>query len=117
VSRARWTLGLFWLVAGLVHFIRPQLYDPIVPPPLDEHARAITYASGVAELAGAALALGGPRRLTRWYLLVLLAAVYPANVWMALEPSRFSDVPHWALIARLPVQFLFAWHAVAGTRE
>ena len=117
MSRARWTLALFWLIAGLIHFIRPEFYDQIVPPPLDEHARAITYASGVAELVAAALALSGPRRLTRYYILLLLAAVYPANVWMALEPSRFSDVPHWALIARLPLQFVFAWHAIAGTRE
>ena len=117
MSRSRLTLGLFWLLAGAMHFIRPKFYDAIVPPPLDEHARAVTYASGVAELIGAALALAGPRRLTRWDLLVLLAAVYPANVWMALEPDRFPDAPHWALIARLPVQFLFAWHVVVGTRE
>ena len=117
MSRARWTLALFWLAAGVMHFARPRFYDAIVPPPLDEHARAITYASGAAELIGAALALAGPRRLARWYLLALLAAVYPANVWMALEPSRFSDVPPWALIARLPLQFVFAWHALAGTRE
>jgi uncharacterized membrane protein len=117
VSRARLTLGIFWLAAGAIHFVRPQFYDAIVPPPLDEHARAITYASGAAEWLGSALAFAGPRRLARWYLLLLLAAVYPANVWMALEPDKFPDAPHWALIARLPVQFLFACHAIAGTRE
>ena len=117
MSRSRITLALFWLVAGTIHFVRPQFYDGIVPPPLDEHARTVTYASGVAELVGAALALGGPRRVARWYLLLMLAAVYPANVWMALEPDRFPDAPHWALIARLPLQFLFAWHAVVGTRD
>ena len=116
MSRARLTLGLFWLVAGAMHFLRPRFYDAITPPPLRDHARTVTYASGVAELAGGALALGGPRRVARWYLLLLLAAVYPANVWMALEPERF-DPPHWALIARLPLQFLFAWHVVVATRE
>jgi uncharacterized membrane protein len=117
VSRWRLSLALFWLVAGTVHFVRPQFYDGIVPPPLDDHARAVTYASGAAELAGAALAFAAPRRLARWYLLLLLAAVSPANVWMALEPSKFADVPHWALVLRLPLQFVFAWHAVLGTRQ
>jgi uncharacterized membrane protein len=118
VSAARITLALFWLAAGTMHFVRPRFYDAIVPPPLDEHARAVTYASGVAELAGAALVLlPGASRVARPYLLVLLASVFPANVWMALEPGRFPDVPAWALWLRLPVQFLFAWHAVAGTRE
>jgi uncharacterized membrane protein len=117
VSRARLTLGLFWLAAGTMHFVRPGFYDAIVPPPLDEHARAVTYASGVAELVGGAAALAGATRFARWWLLLTLAAVYPANVWMALEPSRFPSVPHWASIARLPVQLLFAWHVVAGTRD
>ena len=116
MSRWRLSLGLFWIVAGSIHFIRPQFYDGIVPPPLDDHARAVTYASGVAELAGGVLALVAPRRVARIYLLVLLAAVYPANVWMALEPERF-DPPHWALLLRLPIQFLFAWHVLLGTRE
>jgi uncharacterized membrane protein len=117
MTRSRATLGLFWLVAGTMHFVRPRSYDRIAPPPLREHARAITYASGVAELVGGALALAGPRRAARWYLLLLLAAVYPANVWMVLEPERYPKVPRWGLFARLPVQFLFAWHALAGTRE
>jgi uncharacterized membrane protein len=117
VSRGRATLALFWLVAGAMHVLRPRFYDQIAPPPLRDHARELTYASGVAELAGAALAAAGPRSLTRWYLLLLLAAVYPANVWMLFAPDRYPTIPRWALVARLPVQFLFAWHAIAATRR
>jgi uncharacterized membrane protein len=116
MSASRITLGVFWLFAGTMHFLKPKPYDRTIPPPLDRYAREITYASGVAELAGGVLALSGPRRLTRWYILLLLAAVYPANVYMAIEHERFRAVPRWALIARLPVQFVFAWHAIAGTR-
>ena len=116
MTRSRATLALFWLVAGTMHFVRPRFYDHIAPPPLRAHARKITYASGVAELIGGVLAAGGPRRLARWYLMLLLAAVYPANVWMLLEPERYPNLPRWSLFARLPIQFLFAWHAIAGTR-
>jgi uncharacterized membrane protein len=117
MSRARITLAAFWVLAGAMHFLRPRFYDAIVPPPLAEHARAVTYASGVAELVGAALVLvPGASRIARIYLLALLAAVYPANVWMALDPGRFEP-PAWALWLRLPVQFLFAWHAIVGTRH
>jgi uncharacterized membrane protein len=119
MSIARVTLALFWLAAGANHFRRPRFYDAIVPPPLQGHARAVTYASGIAELSGAVLVLvPGASRLARAWLLLVLAAVYPANVWMAIEYERFSTkVPRWALYARLPVQFLFAWHVIAGTRE
>ena len=118
MSVARITLALFWTVAGANHFVNPKFYDAIVPPPLDGNARLITNVSGAAELLGAVLALiPSQSRLARIYLLGLLLAVYPANIWMALEPSRFNALPHWALIARLPVQFLFAWHVLAGTRR
>ena len=112
----RRSLTLFWLVAGAMHFVRPRFYDALVPPPLDDNARAVTYASGVAELAGAAALLAGRRRLARWWLLAVLVAVYPANVRMALRPKEFKNVPRWALWARLPVQGLFAVHVIAGTR-
>ena len=117
MTPARGSLALFWLAAGAMHFVRPRFYDRIAPPPLRQHARALTYASGIAELTGGALAAGAPRRVARWYLLLLLAAVYPANVWMLFEPDRYPDVPRWGLLARLPVQFLFAWHVVVATRD
>ena len=114
---ARRSLAAFWLFAGAMHFVVPRFYDGIVPPPLDDHARAVTYASGVVELAGGAAVAGGRLRFARWWLLGTLAAVYPANVYMALNPERFDSLPSWALWARLPIQFLFAWHVLAGTRE
>ena len=113
---ARWSLAAFWLLAGSMHFLAPRFYDAIVPPPLDEHARAVTYASGVAELAGGVAVAAGARRFARLWLLGTLAAVYPANVWMAFNPERF-DVPAWGLWARLPLQALFAWHVWLGTEE
>ena len=114
--KARWSLAVFWLVAGSVHFLRPQFYDAIVPPPLDRWAREVTYASGVAELLGGVAVAAGANRFARWWLLATIAGVYPANVWMALHADEFPKVPGWALWARLPVQFALAWHVVRGTR-
>lgn len=117
MSVARITLALFWLAAGTNHFVNPKFYDGIVPPPLDGSAREVTYASGVAEILGGILVLiPSLSRFTRIYLLVLLAAVFPANIWVAIDPGDLK-VPQWALIARLPIQFLFAWHAIVGTRH
>ena len=113
----RRSLAAFWVLAGAMHFVRPKFYDAIMPPPLDRHARAVTYVSGVAELAGGLAVAAGATRFARWWLLATLAAVYPANVWMALQPDRFSHLPRWGLYARLPVQLLFAWHIVKGTTD
>lgn len=114
---ARRSLSAFWMFAGAMHFIRPHFYDAIMPPPLDKRAREVTYASGVAEFAGGLAVAAGHPRAGRWWLLATCFGVYPANVYMALNPDKFKNVPRWALYARLPVQFLFAWHILRGTSE
>lgn len=101
-------LAAFWIGAGINHFAVPKVYESIMPDYLPSH-RELVLASGVAEIiGGAALIPEGGRRFARWWLLGVLAAVYPANVHMTLNPERFSKVPRAALWARLPLQFAAA---------
>ncbi len=69
----------------------------------------------MAELAGGlGVMLPLTRRLSGLALIALLAAIFPANLYMAREPERFRSIPRWALYARLPLQplmMLWAWRA------
>lgn len=115
-ARRHYGTALFWAVAGSMHFLQPRFYEAIVPRPLARYRREITIASGVAELAGGVAVLPARTRgLARVWLLATLAAVYPANVYMALEPERFRRIPKALLWARLPLQGLFAWMTWRGT--
>lgn len=117
LARRRYGTALFWTAAGSMHFLRPRFYEAIMPPPLRRYKREITIASGVAELLGGLAVLPRPtRRLARGWLLATLAAVYPANVYMALEPERFPAIPRRLLWGRLPLQGLFAWMTWRGTQ-
>jgi len=113
--------GPFFVLAGVLHFLAPRVYERIVPPWLPAH-RELVYASGIAELAGgAALMARNPRvrRLGGWLEAATMVGVFPANVHMALHPDDFGGVPggRAALYARLPVQPLFiAWALCAGRR-
>ena len=70
--------------AGVLHFVKPQPFDSIVPPQLPGSARSYTYASGVAELATAALlANKRTRKAGGFAAAALLVAVWPANMYMA----------------------------------
>ena len=42
---------LVFVVAGVLHFVRPGMYEAIMPDYLPAH-RELVYASGVAEIAG-----------------------------------------------------------------
>ncbi len=115
-SKAALTAGPTFIVAGLLHFIRPGMYEAIMPSYLPAH-RELVYASGVAEIAGG-LAVLHPRtrRAGGAWLVATLVGVFPANVHMALRPERYRKIPPAALWARLPVQGLLIWWAWAGTR-
>lgn len=102
-------LAAFWVLAGTNHFAMPKAYESIVPDWLPADRELVIW-SGVAEIAGGiAVVPSRTRRLARWWLLAVLAAVYPANVQMALHPERYERIPPVALWARLPLQFLCAW--------
>jgi uncharacterized membrane protein len=111
--------GPFFVLAGVLHFVKPWLYLRIVPPyvPAPE---VTVYASGVAEIAGGAgLMIPRYRRLAGWWLIATLAGVFPANLHMALHSEDYRDVPGGApaLWARLPFQAVFvAWVLGAAKR-
>ncbi|MGI8903600.1 MAG: DoxX family protein [Solirubrobacteraceae bacterium] len=109
--------GPVFVLAGIMHFVRPGMYESIVPDYLPAH-RALVYASGVAEIAGGAGVLHpATRRLGSWWSIATLLAVFPANVQMAQHPERYPKLPggRAGLIARLPLQaVLIAWARAAG---
>jgi uncharacterized membrane protein len=102
--------GMFFIAAGAVHFIRPAMYEKIVPPQLG-HAPELVAISGIAEIAGGlALMIPRTRRAAGFALIALLVAVWPANIYMAFEAGRFAAVaPAWLLWARVPLQVAMIW--------
>lgn len=105
-------MALLYVVAGVGHFLAPARYEAIVPDYLPAH-HALVLISGAAELAGGlGLLPASTRRAAAWGILALLVAVFPANLWMLQQHSRFPGIPVWALAARLPLQLvLIAWAA------
>lgn len=117
----RSAFGPVFVLAGLMHFLRPGFYLRIMPPWLPAH-RELVYSSGIAEIAGgAALMSSRPcvRRFGGVLSILTLIGVYPANVHMALNPQDYPGIPGGAtaLYARLPFQALFIAWAVAAMRR
>jgi len=119
MKRVRWdaaAMGVFYVVAGAAHFAATQLYLRAMPEYMPA-PRALVLVSGAAEIAGGlGVMLPSTRRAAAWGLVLLLVAVFPANVWMAMHPERFAEIPQWALWARLPLQVPLIWWAWRFTR-
>ena len=99
-------LGVVFVAAGCMHFLKPAPYVKIMPPVLP-FPLLLVYLSGVAEVA---FGVGMFTRFSPWAawgLIALLLAVFPANIHMALHPELTPKLPVWTLWARLPFQGVF----------
>ena len=111
--------GPVFVVAGALHFLRPGMYEAIMPDYLPAH-RELVYASGVAEAAGGLALLSGDEQVRRWgarWLIATLVAVFPANLHMALHPDRYPAIPKAALYDRLPFLGVFAAWVLAAVKR
>jgi uncharacterized membrane protein len=103
-------------VVGTAHFLKPDLFDLIVPRALPGPARAYTVGSALVEYT---LAVGLARRSTRpmagYGAAAFFVAVFPANVQMALDgglPGKTGLLGNaFAAWARLPFQVPLVWLA------
>jgi uncharacterized membrane protein len=101
---------VFYVVAGINHFINTSQYIRIMPPWLP-YPLALVYISGIGEIAfGLLLIPRVTRRPAAWLVIALLVAIFPANIQMALNYWHGHDPQLWISIVRLPLQILLiAW--------
>ncbi|MBU6282870.1 DoxX family protein [bacterium] len=114
-----WLMAFLYVLAGAMHFVRPEVYLPMMPPWLPAH-RELVLLSGAAEiLLGLLLLPAATRRLAAWGVILLLVAVFPANLHVALHDvplfgaEKGAGALNWV---RLPFQLLLAWWAWAYAR-
>ncbi|MGE0638266.1 MAG: MauE/DoxX family redox-associated membrane protein [Bacteroidia bacterium] len=109
-------IGVAFILAGVNHFINPEFYLRMMPPVLPEH-ELLNYVSGIAEIIlGAMLFIPKIKVVAAWGLIILLIAVFPANIYMAMEAGKSIDVSPIIAYIRLPFQFLFIWLVYKQTK-
>ena len=121
IPRPGWrALAIVLAGAGVLHFVRPRPYASIVPDALGDPYPWV-YASGVAEIACAAMLLPArTRRPAAVATALLFVAVFPANIQMAadaMSSPRASDVYKAVSVVRLPLQVPLVLWAVAVARR
>ncbi len=113
-------LAALLAVAGVAHFVRPAPFESIVPRALPRK-RELVHASGVAEVACAAMILHPrTRRAGGLAAAGLLVSVFPANVQMsvtALRSERASTGYKVGTLARLPLQVPLVRTALKAARS
>tara|TARA_B100000427_G_scaffold291601_1_gene268505 strand:- start:311 stop:655 length:345 start_codon:yes stop_codon:yes gene_type:complete len=112
-------MSIFYINVGMKHFIDPYWFLHIIPPLLAPIGLELVYISGYYEIAfGIMLLVPMFRKIAGYGLILLLIAVYPANLYLAFyeEPQKLIGISAFAASwIRLPIQFIFLglayWHS------
>ena len=104
-------MASLYLFAGLNHFRKPKMYIKIIPK-FFPNPGLLNIVSGMAEMS-LAIALCIPF-LTHYAaigIILLLIAVFPANIYMLLNKKASFGLPKWLLLLRIPIQFILIYWA------
>ena len=107
---------IFYVNVGLLHFLDPNWFLPIVPPYLPFQLELV-YISGFFEiLFGILLMFQNTRAFAGKGLIILLIAVFPANIYLAQTNGAAMNTTPLIALGRLPIQFIFIglayWHSL-----
>jgi uncharacterized membrane protein len=110
-------MSIGYIYIGIRHFVDVEFFLAIMPDYLPHHLELI-YLSGFFEiLLGVLLAIPKTRTYAAWGIILLLIAVFPANIYLvqSQEAQEVLAVTRGQAIFRLPFQAVFIaiayWHS------
>ena len=111
---APWHLYLMaslYFLAGLNHFRNPKMYLKIIPAFIP-NPKLLNNISGASEVILAnALCIPILSSYAAIGIIVLLLAIFPANIYMILNKKASFGLPKWLLMLRIPLQFILIYWA------
>lgn len=106
-------MACMYIIAGIVHFVKPRMYERIMPRYLPAH-RTLVYMSGAVEIIlGLALIFEATRSLAIYGIIAMLTIFLLVHFYMLSSKKAGAGIPKWALILRIPLQFFlmyWAWY-------
>ncbi len=104
-------MGGMYILAGIMHFVKPKVYLKIMPPFLPYHL-PLVYISGICEsVFGAMLLFPSTQSIGAWGIIITLIGVFPANIYMLTSYKGKRKWYRAALLFRLPLQFFLIYWA------
>lgn len=104
-------MSSFYIIAGIMHFIKPKIYLRIMPHYLPKH-KFLVYFSGVLEIVlGIAICISFLKNLALIAIIGLLFAFLTVHFYMLNNKKAASGLPKWLLVLRIPIQFVLMYWA------
>ena len=118
-----YALAILYISVGITHFTNPDFFIPLVPPSLI-YLKELVFISGIVEvMMGVMLFFKSSRKLGATITIILLLAVFPANIYLYLSdtPRNILDISKNQALFRLPFQvpliIIAYWHSTEKTSK
>lgn len=104
-------MAVIYIIAGIMHFIKPKVYLRIMPRYLPAH-KLLVLLSGLTEIIlGIGLLFPQTKDLSIYGLMLMLTIFFLVHFYMLSSKKAGAGIPYWLLIARIPLQFVLIWWA------
>jgi|TARA_R110002051_G_scaffold101478_1_gene172299 uncharacterized membrane protein len=104
-------MGTIYIIAGIMHFIKPKVYLRIMPRYLPYH-KPLVLLSGLAEIVlGMGLFFRTTKNLSIYGIIAMLILFLLVHFYMLSSEKASAGLPKWLLLIRLPIQFILMYWA------
>ena len=103
-------MAAMYIIAGIMHFVKPKAYLRIMPRYLPEHKLLVSLSGIVEVLLGIGLCLSITKNLAVYAIILMLIFFLPVHFYMLSGEKAAAGIPKWILLLRIPLQFgLMYW--------
>lgn len=104
-------MAFAYILAGIMHFIKPKMYMRIMPRYLPAHYLLVVV-SGIAEIGlGIGAIFVQTRTIAIYGIIAMLLVFLLVHFYMLSGEKASAGIPKWILIARIPLQFVLIYWA------
>ena len=104
-------MAVMYIIAGIFHFLKPRAYLRIMPRYLPKPKLLVYLSGGTEILLGLGLLLPETKTIAIYAIILMLVIFLLFHFYMLSSKKAGAGIPVWALILRLPLQFVLIWWA------
>lgn len=111
IEIGKYSMAIIYVLAGILHFLKPQPYLRIMPPKIPAPKLMVAISGFFEILFGVALLFDSTQSYAAFGIIVLLIAIFPANIYMAQRMYQKQSKNRWVAYVRLPLQLILIYWA------
>ena len=110
-------MSLLYVIVGIKHFTNTDFFVTIVPPIINCKEGVVLVSGLIEVILGILLLFNKTRKLAAWGIIVMLIAVFPANIYLYISEiarETLSITKSQALYRmpfQIPLMIISYWHS------